>query len=105
MKTKIGSILAAFAVRAILWSCNGSGSSGEAVDLKFNLEKGKTYVYSMKTHFDMAMEMMGKKMNTGGDMDFGFNMKVDDVDAQVNRLVSSTYEEIRCKVNARGKDM
>ena len=105
MKTKIFGMLTAFALSIILWSCNGSKSSGDAVDLKFNLEKGKSYEYTMKTHFDMDMEMMGKKMNTGGDMDFGFNMKVNDVDAQGNRMLSSTYDVIRFKMNAMGMDM
>ena len=98
-------VLSAFALSVILWSCNGSKSSGDAVDLKFNLDKGKTYVYSMKTHFDMNMEMMGKKMNTGGDVDFGFNMKVDDIDAQGNRMLTDTYDAIRFKVSAMGMDM
>lgn len=105
MKTKILYTLSAFALSTILWSCNGSKSSGDAVDLKFNLDKGKTYVYSMKTHFDMNIEMMGKKMNTGGDMDFGFNMKVDDIDAQGNRMLTDTYDAIRFKVSAMGMDM
>ena len=105
MKTKFLSLLTAFSLSILLWGCPGSKSGSDAVDLKFNLEKGKTYVYNMKTHFDMTMDMMGKKMNTGGDADFGFSMKVDDVDAQGNRMLSSTYDAIRFKVNAMGMDM
>ena len=105
MRTKLFNGVAAIVLSIILWGCQGSKSTSDAVELKFNLEKGKTYVYAMKTHFDMNMEMMGKKMETGGDVDFGFKMKVDDVDAQGNRMLSNTYDAIRFRMNAMGIDM
>ena len=105
MKRNLFGLLTASVLSILLWGCNGSGSGTEAVDLKFNLEKGKTYVYGLKTHFDLNMDMGGKKMNTGGDADFGFDMKVDDVDAQGNRMLSCTYDGIRFKMSAMGMDM
>lgn len=106
MKKLFSNILAALAVGIVLTGCPGGKSgSGDAIDLKFNLQKGNSYTYGMKTHFDIDMEMMGKEMKTSADMDFGFNMKVDDVDANGNRLISSTYDAIRFKMSAMGMDM
>ena len=105
MRTKLFYGVAVVVLSINLWGCPGSKSTSDAVELKFNLEKGKTYVYAMKTHFDMNMEMMGKKMETGGDVDFGFKMKVEDVDAQGNRMLSNTYDAIRFRMNAMGVDM
>lgn len=106
MKKLFGTILAALAVGIVLTGCPGGKSgNGDAIELKFNLQKGNTYTYGMKTHFDIDMEMMGKEMKTSADMDFGFNMKVDDVDAAGNRLMSTTYDAIRFKMNAMGMDM
>lgn len=105
MKKIFFSLLFAAAIGSIFSSCNDAKSGGDAVTLKFNLEKGKNYLYGIKSHFDMDMEVMGKKVNSGGDMDFGFNMKVDSIDADGSRTVSCTYDAVKFKVNAMGMDM
>lgn len=103
MKFFSSSIVFLFTISAILIGCKNS--SNETVDLKFNLDKGKTYLYKMNNHFDIDMEMMGKKMSTGGDMDFGFKMKIDDVDNQGNKMISTTYDAIRFKVSTMGANI
>lgn len=89
-----------------LTGCNGSKSgSSDVVDLKLNLQKGKSYTYSTKTTMNMDMTMMGKQMTTTGNIDFAFKMKVDDVDAQNNYNITASYDAIRFKINAMGMDM
>lgn len=105
MKSNFINGIAIAVVFGFFCSCTGAGSGTDAVTLKFNLEKGKSYEYAMKTHFDMTLDMKGKKMETGGDVDFGFNMKVDDVDAQGNRMLTNSYDAIRFRMNAMGMDM
>ena len=86
--------------------CNGSKSgSSDVVDLKLNLQKGKSYTYNTKTTMNMDMTMMGKQMTTTGNIDFGFKMKVEDVDAQNNYNITAAYDAIRFKINAMGMDM
>lgn len=98
-------LLVVTAIGSFISGCNGSKSGGDAVTLKFNLEKGKNYVYGMKSHFDMDAEMMGQKIKSGGDIDFGFKMNVEEVDAAGNRTVACTYDAIKFKINAMGMDM
>ena len=58
---------------SIVVSCNESSPDKSTV-LKFNLEKGKTYNFSM--NIDMKNEMEGQKMTS--DMDFEYDMEVID---------------------------
>ncbi len=97
----------AIAITAVLFTaCNGSKSgSTDVVDLKLNLQKGKTYTYTTKTNMNMDMEVMGKPMNTAGNVDFGFKLKVNDIDPQNNYQLSCSYNAIRFKMNAMGMDM
>lgn len=117
MKLKFSWLLGAAIM--LLAACNnskkggdtpGSGGdnpvpSGEAVDVKLNLQKGKTYGYLMKMDMDMAMEMLGKPINSKMDMDFGFKLNVDDIDKDGNYNMTCTYDEIKFMVNAAGQEM
>ena len=88
-------------------ACNNSKSGGgsDVVELRLNLQKGKTYNYLMKTNMNMDMEVMGKPMNTVANMDFGFRMNVENIDSQHNYHLATTYDAIRFKMNAMGMDM
>ena len=99
-------LFATVSISIVFTACNNSKSGGgDVVDLKLNLQKGKTYTYTMKTNMNMDMEVMGKPMNTTGNIDFGFRMNVEDVDAQNNYRIATTYDAIRFKMNAMGMDM
>lgn len=104
MKKITTGLLAVLALLAF-YSCSNStgGGSGDAVDLKLNLEKGKTYNYILKTHTDMAGE--GMPGNSGMDMDMGYKLKVDDVDASGNRVMSTSYDAIKFMISGDGKEM
>jgi hypothetical protein len=89
-------------------SCNNSnkpGSGGDAVELRLNLEKGKTYGYAMKTDMNMDVQVLGKPMKTSVSMNFGFKINVDDIDSAHNYRVTSTYDAIKFKTSAMGMEM
>ena len=90
-------LLATVSIAFIFPACNNS-KSGDAVDLKLNLKKGETYTYIMKMNMNMASM-------SDINMDMGFKMKVDDVDAQNNYALLCSYDAIRFKVSVMGKDM
>ena len=105
---KIFLFLFATALTATLFTaCNNSKSGGgsDVVEMKLNLQKGKTYTYSTKTNMNMDMQMMGKQVNTVGNVDFAFKMQVENVDAEHNYHFTSSYDAIRFKMNAMGMDM
>jgi len=92
-------LFATVSIATLFNACNNSKSGGgDAVDLKLNLKKGETYTYNMKMNMNMASL-------SDVNMDFGFKMKVDDVDAQNNFAINCFYDAIRFKVSALGKDM
>jgi len=92
-------LFATVSIAILFTACNNSGSGGgDAVDLKLNLKKGQTYNYGMK--MNMTMSAMSDI-----NMDFGFKMKVEDVDAQNNYSLVCSYEAIRFKMSVMGKDM
>ncbi len=106
MKKILFLLYASAVMGIILPACNGSKSGNtDAVELKLNLQKGKTYSYAMKTMMNIDMEVMGKPVNTVGNIDFGFKMKVDDIDAQNNFNITTSYDAIRFKMNGMGMDM
>ena len=93
------------AISILFAGCPASKSSTDAVQLKLNLEKGKTYTYGMKTHMDMNMEMMGQKMNTGFDMDFRYLIVLEKVDSQGNNIIKSTIGDLKVKAEVMGMSM
>lgn len=106
MKKVLFLLYAAAIIGILIPGCNGSQSgSGDAVDLKLNLQKGKTYTYLMKSDMNIAMDLMGKPMNTTANIDFGFKMKVEDIDAQHNFNMTASYNAIRFKMSAMGMDL
>ena len=90
-------LLATVSIAILFPACNNS-KSGDAVDLKLNLKKGQTYTYGMKMNMNMAAM-------SDINMDFGFKMKVEDVDAQNNYALLCSYDAIRFKMSMMGKDM
>lgn len=76
-------------------STNNKTGTNDAVLLKFNLQKGKTYAYSMDV--DMDSEMQGQAMNT--DMAFDYTLEVLD-DKDTVKTVKTTYDRIKMAMNA-----
>ena len=89
-------LLTASFLSILITACNNSKT--DVVDLKLNLIKGQTYNYGMKANMNMAAI-------SDIDMDFGFKMKVEDVDAQNNYALVCSYDAIRFKMNVMGKDL
>lgn len=75
-------------------------SNGDAVQLKFNLQKGKTYLYSM--NMDMNTEAQGQKMDSK--MAFDYSMKVLDAQDSV-KTINSTFDRIAMNMNAGATHM
>ncbi len=106
MKKTLSALSVLFIAAIFFAACNSTGNaSNEAVQLKLNLEKGKTYNYGLTTHFDMNMEMMGQKIASGGDVDYGYKLNVADIDAQGNTILNSTIDAIKFKMSAMGINM
>lgn len=78
---------------------SGCNSSKEA-NLRFNLKKGKAYVYSMSLNIDQEME--GNKMNS--DMNFGYTLDVIDDSSGVKTLKTS-YDRIEMNMKTPGEDI
>ena len=98
-------LLLIIGVSILFAGCPASKSSTDAVQLKLNLEKGKTYTYGTKTHLDMNMEMMGQKMTTGLDMDFRYLIGLDKEDSAGNKVLKSTMGDVKFKAEVMGMSM
>lgn len=73
---------------SLMLSCNSSKPK-ETPILKFNLQKGKAYAYSMKV--DIEREMQGQKMNSM--MNFDYDVEVID-DKDNIKTLKSTYRKV-----------
>jgi len=72
----------------------------EGIDLRFNLQRGRTYSYVMDFDMDQAAE--GKKMSNN--MGWKFNMQVVD-EAQKIKTIRATYDRIDMKMDFGGQQM
>ena len=77
----------------ILQSCNTAGS-GEAVSLKFNLEKGKSYEYEIIS--SMQNEVQGQVMNSN--MQFHYLIEVLDDNNGIKTL-RNTYNRVKMQMD------
>jgi len=71
------------------------GCMKKPLDLKLNLEKGKTYSYVMSTIQKTEQEMMGQKNNMDQSMVFGYSMEVKEVDKDHNHTILVKYDRIK----------
>jgi len=91
-------LFAAFLLHSLFQAC--SSADKEAVVLKFNLQKGKTYNYSMNV--DMDNEVQGQKMSS--DMNFNYEIAVTD-DLNGIKTLSTTYRRIVMNMDAPGMNV
>ena len=92
-------VIAIFSI--LLAGCPGSKSSTDVVQLKLNLEKGKSYVYNTSTHFDMNMN----KMATGVDLAYTFKLSLDSKDSAGNQILDSKIDALKFKADVMGMSM
>ena len=67
------------------------GSTASAVELRLQLEEGKTYYQRMKADQQMEQEVMGGEQTVRHEVGSGLKMEVLDVDAQGNMRLRNTY--------------
>lgn len=79
-------IVAAF----ISTSCNN-----EPIELRLNLEEGKTYTYTMTTSQQTEQSLMGDTMKMEQTMVFGYSMEVINVDESLNQTIHVMYDRIK----------
>jgi hypothetical protein len=79
----------------MLTSCNL-----KPVDLKLNLEQGKTYTYTMTTTQHTEQVLMGETMKMDQTMIFGYSMDVKEVDADKNQTIHVKYDRIKMEQNS-----
>ena len=89
--------IAVICFSSFIIGCNSADkkTASDNVSLKFNLQKGKTYLYSMQ--MNMENNMQGQKMDT--DMDFDYSLQIlDDKDSL--KTIRTTYDRIAMKMDA-----
>ena len=74
------------------------------VELRLNLEKGKTYTQTTDIQMNMKMEVMGMKMDTDIPMSMTFSMKVVDIQ-DGNFIIETTYDAFKMTFNIMGQEM
>jgi len=77
-----------------------SSVTSKEVDLKFNLQKGKSYAYAMD--FEVGQDRQGKKMSTG--MKWKYNVKVLSDDG-TKKTLETTYDRIAMSMDMGGQKM
>ena len=88
-------------ITIVVAGCDGSKTSGDAVQLKLNLVKGKTYTCGTNTHLDMKVQSMA----TGLDMAYTYKIIADVVDSAGNQVVNSTIDGLKFKAEVMGMSM
>ena len=105
MKKSLIKLFVVASVSFFVFGCNNSKNSKDLVDLKLNVEKGRKFDYLLSTHFDMNMDMMSQKITTTGDVDYGYDLVVDDVNANGDRMITSTIKAVKFKLGSMGMTM
>jgi hypothetical protein len=77
-------------------------STGEAIDLKFNMKKGSSYEYSIVTETDMGAELQGQSMKSG--IGFSYVLKVLDEKNSLKTL-KATYGPMYMNMDMGGQKM
>jgi hypothetical protein len=77
-------------------------TTGEAIDLKFNLKKGRSYEYIIVTDTDMGAELQGQSMKSG--MGFTYVLRVMDEKNSVKTL-RATYGKMFMNMDMGGQKM
>lgn len=100
-------VLSALFGLLVVTGCNSSdtkeankAANGDAVELKFNLQKGKSYTYTMD--MEMEGEMQGQKLEN--DMAFEYSVEVVD-DKDSLKTLKTTYDRIKMEMNAGQMNM
>lgn len=102
MKLRKLSAFVALLALLVMQSCNstdkkagGTTANGNAVALKFNLQKGKAYTYAM--NMEMDGDVQGQKMEN--DMAFDYTVEVV-ADQDSLKTLKTTYDRIKMEMNA-----
>ncbi|HLY69604.1 MAG TPA: DUF6263 family protein [Puia sp.] len=99
-------ILLAFFLFNALIGCNGGGSkstpaSGDAIVLRFNVDKGIKFDYIMTMAMNMDQNVMGNTMHMTNKMKVGYIFEVTN-DSAGWKTLNSTIDRIGMNVNAGG---
>ena len=82
------------------YSCSNSDAAGGSKELKFNLEKGKTYDFEIV--LDMDQEVMAQKSKIV--FIAAYEMKVTDDDGKIKSIVGE-YKDFKMKMNMMGQEI
>ncbi len=82
------------------YSCSNSDAAGGSKELKFNLEKGKTYDFEIV--LDMDQEVMGQKNKIV--FIAAYAIKVTDDDGKIKSIVGE-YKDFKMKMNMMGQEI
>lgn len=94
MKPASRTIVAILFHTILLISCKGTSEKSDAVDLKFNLKEGESFVYEMKT--SMKGNVQGQKIES--EMNFVYGIEVIS-DVGGLKTIKATYEAIAAKIS------
>jgi hypothetical protein len=92
MKIAIKRLLYIPAFAILLSGCN---NKSEKIDLKMNLQKGKTYTYLMTSTQEVKQTAMGQQMQINQNMAFGYKMNVKDVSPEGDQTLETSYDRIK----------
>ena len=97
---KLFFVLLAFTAASVLYCCKGT-QSADGTTLKFNLQKGEKYQYTIGMDMHMRQSMMGKDVDVNTNMDMGYTFEVTD-DSAGWKKVNATVSKIAMKMDAGG---
>jgi hypothetical protein len=101
MKNKLLKIyLLGFILITLLNSC-----TKPKIELKLNLEQGKTYLMGYQTDMKMNQKIMGMSIDVKMKIDMDLLFKTIGYDKDSNYLMETTYKSMNYKMNAQGQDI
>jgi len=100
MKTK----LIALCIITFLVASLSAGAANK-VNLRLNLQKGRSYEMKMSSANQIDQEMMGQKVNINQKIDMVFNYVILDVLADKNALIEYSFQSMKMHMNMNGQEM
>lgn len=100
MKTKL---IALFIITFLFASM--SLCAANKVNLRLNLQKGRSYEMKMSSANQIDQEMMGQKVKINQKIDMVFNYVILDVLADKNALIEYSFQSMKMNMNMNGQEM
>ncbi len=80
-------------------------TAGNKVLLRLNLKKGQAFNYVLGMQQNITQTTGEEKMDIKQNIDFIYDMVVDNIDANKNYVIKSTFKTIRLKTTYGGMDL